>query len=1123
MEHKEQFSDLIKTESKCILSNSLITSSQLWIEVADVMNKDVITISPGETATVAAEKMAQNDISCVIVVGDGNVLGILTETDFLKRVVAAHAETEKINVRDIMSSPVQSVPPDMSVLDASTIAEEKRIKRLPVLDADRLVGIVTQTDLIQALTSYGRWKEISEIMSTDVAGVQKDATVADAAEIMASRDISCVVVLDCDEAVGVFTERDLIARVIALHKNPAQTRIKQVMTSPVVSRNPDYSVHSAARIMETTNIHRLVVTEGKKLCGIVTQTDILKVVRRKLYEEEENNRELLEKSDGNIYTIDLQGRITYVNPAFMKLLGVKQADELIDQPFLPDKFMANPEDRGQLLAELKNASVKKKELALKTADGKRIDVLLFSTLTKNARDEVNGIQGILHDISVKKELDAVKEAEEALEERKEELQIILDSVPALIFYKDKENRIMRANKAMAKVVGMSVKDIVQKSCFELFPDTAGDYWSDDKDVIESGQPKYGIIETMNTVAGVRWLQTDKIPYRDRQGKIIGVIAFSVDITERKQAEEALWDAKEQTEKSKVQLEDVNLKLEAAVERANHLAQQAVAADRAKSEFLANMSHEIRTPMNAIIGFSELLAEEDLTDTQRHHVGIIVESGKNLLQLINDILDFSKIEAGKLDIEITDCSLDQLLAVIESLLQPEAIEKGLDFRILQCSPLPEQIRTDPVRLRQCLINLVNNAIKFTDKGHVYINVSLEKTEDKACICFEVEDTGIGIAPDKQELVLEAFMQADGANTRRFGGTGLGLAITRQLAEMLGGGLTLKSREGSGSVFRLKIDAGVDIKSQRLLDKYEFVSRVNEQAAVSEISEWDRFFGRILVAEDSRTNQMLINLLLERLGLEVTIAEDGKEAVERALNQEFDLIFMDIQMPKMNGYEATKILRAGGLTIPIVALTAHAMKGDDKKCLAAGCDDYLTKPIEHKNLIEVIRKYLPRKGELLTDKIDSATMEVGENAEVYDAEVSDTTLEVELQHIDGDEEVIDWSSLRERIPDEKEIEKIIPVFLGENGKLLGILVAAMRASRTREVKVYASALRGSAANIGANRLAEVAHRLEIMARQKDLSVAETLLQEIITEFERLESFVSNPNWMDVAKQQIAAENR
>jgi len=1122
MEPKERFNDLIRTETRCILSlsDSLITSSQAWPEVADIMNKDVITISPNENATAAAEKMAQNNISCVVVVENEDLVGILTETDLLTRTVAQRTDTDKIRVGDIMSCPVESVPPEISVLDASTMAEEKHIKRLPVVQEGRLLGIITQNDLIRVLTLYDRWKEISEIMTADVAGVQKDATVAEAVGIMASRNISCVVVQDGAEAVGVFTERDLIKRVVTQQKDPEQTRIWQVMTSPVVCTHPDYSIYSAGKIMETANIRRLIVTEGDQLRGVVTETDILKIVRRKLHDEEEKNRDLLEKSDGNIYAIDLHGNTTYVNPAFMRLLEVQHPDELIGRPFLPDRFMVNAHDRDLLLGELRSGAVKKKELALNTASGKRIDVLLFSTLTRDPRHRVNGIQGILHDISVNKELDALREAELALEERKEELQIILDSVPALILYKDKENRIMRVNKAMARVVGISVRDIVGKSCFELFPENAEDYWRDDKDVIESGRPKYGIIETMNTVAGLRWLQTDKIPYKNRQGDIIGVIGFSVDITERKHTEEALLKAKEQTDNSKAQLEEVNIKLETAVERANLLAQQAVAADRAKSEFLANMSHEIRTPMNAIIGFSELLAEEDLNQEQRHHLGIIIESGKNLLQLINDILDFSKIEAGKLDIEITECMLEQLLAVIESLLRPQAIEKGLDFKILQCSPLPKQIRTDPARLRQCLINLVNNAIKFTDKGHVYINVSLEEETDR--ICFEVEDTGIGIPREKQKQVFEAFMQADGASTRRFGGTGLGLAITRQLAQLLGGKLTVKSRDGEGSIFSLKIDAGVDVKSQPLLDAYEFLSLVNQKADISKTAQWDSFFGKVLVAEDSQTNQVLINLLLERLGLQVTIAQDGKDAVERALHQHFDMIFMDIQMPNMNGYEATRILREHGVMIPIVALTAHAMKGDDQKCLAAGCDDYLTKPVEHKKLIEVIRKHLPHKAELLDEKIASTAMEQTENGEIYDNEIPQAPLEGQLQYQDSNQGVIDWECLRERVLDENEIEKIIPVFLGENGKLVGILADAIRAARTSEVKVYASALRGSAANLGAKRLSHFAHQLEVLARQKELSVAEALLQEIIAEFEKLQSFVSKPNWIEIAKQQVTAKN-
>ncbi|GAH36580.1 unnamed protein product, partial [marine sediment metagenome] len=295
---------------------------------------------------------------------------------------------------------------------------------------------------------------------------------------------------------------------------------------------------------------------------------------------------------------------------------------------------------------------------------------------------------------------------------------------------------------------------------------------------------------------------------------------------RKRAEEDLKHAKEQAEKAWAELEQTNLQLEDSIKRASLLAQEAVVAGQAKSEFLANMSHEIRTPMNAIIGFSEVLAEGELTDEQRHHVAIIQESGENLLQLINDILDFTKIEAGKLDIEIVDCPLEQLLAAIESLMRPAATKKELTFDVLQCTELPERIRTDPVRLRQCLTNLVNNAIKFTKEGHVYVNLSLQEVNDKGrpepYIRFDVEDTGIGISADKRELIFEEFMQVDGSSTRRYSGTGLGLSITKQLAHLLDGELSLTSEEGKGSVFSLTIPAGVDVKSQPLFNKYDFVN-------------------------------------------------------------------------------------------------------------------------------------------------------------------------------------------------------------------------------------------------------------------------------------------------------------
>jgi len=418
-------------------------------------------------------------------------------------------------------------------------------------------------------------------------------------------------------------------------------------------------------------------------------------------------------------------------------------------------------------------------------------------------------------------------------------------------------------------------------------------------------------------------------------------------------------------------------LQKAHTHANQKTEKARAANKMKSEFLANMSHEIRTPMNAIIGFSDLLSDEDLTETQLEYLDVIRTSGGNLLNLINDILDFSKIESGKLNTEIIDCSVTQLLSGIESIMLPSASKKKLDFKLLQCTDLPSVIRTDPYRTRQCLINLANNAIKFTENGHVYINVSIKEFDSIVCIVFDVEDTGIGVETDKQEEIFNSFSQADNSTSRKFGGTGLGLAITRQLAELLGGKLLLKSKPQVGSVFTLILPINVDVESQGHIDKYEVACKIT--AEKYEDCQANIFTGKILVAEDHSTNKYLAKILLEKLGFEVDLAESGTEAIEKASNTDFDLIFMDIQMPEMNGYEATRTLRKDGLTTPIIALTASALKGDNEKSIEAGCDDYIPKPIDRKTLVEVIEKYIERQ-ELSSDDIVNVKSQVNELSEL-----------------------------------------------------------------------------------------------------------------------------------------------
>jgi signal transduction histidine kinase/DNA-binding NarL/FixJ family response regulator len=418
------------------------------------------------------------------------------------------------------------------------------------------------------------------------------------------------------------------------------------------------------------------------------------------------------------------------------------------------------------------------------------------------------------------------------------------------------------------------------------------------------------------------------------------------------------------------------KLRKAHIHANLKTEKARTANKKKSEFLANMSHEIRTPMNAIIGFCDILTDEKLTETQMEYLNVIRTSGGNLLNLINDILDFSKIESGKLSTEIIDCSVTQMISGIESIMLPSAIEKNLDFKVLQCGTLPSIIRTDPYRTRQCLINLANNAIKFTKDGHVYINVSINNVDGVDCIVFDVEDTGIGIELDRQEEIFNSFSQADSSTSRNYGGTGLGLTITKQLAKLLNGKLLLKSKPQVGSVFTLILPVNIDIESQPHIDKYEIISKVT---AETENDPENIFTGRVLVAEDCKTNKYLAKLLLEKLGFEVELAESGKKAVKKASNANFDLIFMDIEMPEMNGYEATKILRNNGLNTPIIALTAKALKGDCEKCLQAGCDDYISKPVDKKTLVNVIEKYIDRQS-LSSDDVMNVKSQVDELSEL-----------------------------------------------------------------------------------------------------------------------------------------------
>jgi len=393
-----------------------------------------------------------------------------------------------------------------------------------------------------------------------------------------------------------------------------------------------------------------------------------------------------------------------------------------------------------------------------------------------------------------------------------------------------------------------------------------------------------------------------------------------------------------------------------------------AASQAKSEFLANMSHEIRTPMTAILGYADMLCDDGelLADPRQSTEAIqsINANANHLLTVINDVLDVSKIEAGQMGVEKIDTSPAIVVEEVVKLVSARARGKGVEFRVSYETGIPALIQTDPTRLRQILLNLCGNAIKFTDVGSVTVKVDCDPEARQ--VRFRVADTGIGMTPEQLDAVASfaAFTQADPSMTRKFGGTGLGLRISSSLAAILGGSMEVESILGEGSTFTVSVDTG-DLTSTRWIEPMSVCSileaeaRASQRVSKGDCTEQPLKGIRILLAEDGRDNQRVIYFHLERAGAEVNICENGRIAVEDIENSEPEslphVILMDMQMPELDGYETTRVLRDAGFAMPIVSITAHAMEGDRERCLSAGCDDYLTKPIDKKELVDTCVRY------------------------------------------------------------------------------------------------------------------------------------------------------------------------
>jgi two-component system, sensor histidine kinase and response regulator len=546
-----------------------------------------------------------------------------------------------------------------------------------------------------------------------------------------------------------------------------------------------------------------------------------------------------------------------------------------------------------------------------------------------------------------------KRAEEALRAHEEELRTIVANVPAAIFQfyarHNGEMGLHYVNGRFAETMGLTgpSESLLDQFKAQLDPRDMPRFITALQEVVAEKR-LWSFEGRVRTPQGdLRWFTSAATPIQ-REDELIfnGMV---IDITNRKLAEEELQQYAEALKTSNKALEQAK--------------REAECANRAKSEFLANMSHEIRTPMTAILGYVDLIADENIGRTIREHIAVIRRNGEHLLKVIGDILDLSKIEAGKLEIRMSRCSPVQVMSEVVALMRVQAEAKGLSLKMEIVGDVPDTVQTDPMLLRQILSNLVGNAVKFTIQGEICVTARMTTDTQSPRLRFDVADMGIGLTQEQIRTLFKPFSQADNSSTRSFGGTGLGLCISKHLAEALGGDITVKSEPGKGSTFTATINPAPPEDSRSIQEAAQSLAKPRAPTTISQPADKSKplLNGRVLLVEDSLDNQRLISYVLEKAGAKVTTADNGHIAVETALaaqntDDRFDAILMDIQMPVLDGYEATRQLRLRGFAGPIIALTASVTIQDRDLCVAAGCTDYLTKPIDRQRLIELLARYL-----------------------------------------------------------------------------------------------------------------------------------------------------------------------
>jgi PAS domain S-box-containing protein len=765
-------------------------------------------------------------------------------------------------------------------------------------------------------------------------------------------------------------------------------------------------------------------------------------------------RAIIEGALDGVIAIDRDGRITTWNCQAERMFGWTAA-EAIGQQFADVVLNGRCNDlmaSGLMDPESETVSKWRQrcELVGVHRSGRDFPIELATTPIRHGNEIT--FCAFVRDISERKEAEHALRTSEGQARR---LAVVAAHTHNAVVITDVDTRIEWVNEGFTRITGYTLDEVVGRKPGQFLqgPGTDPEQVEFMRSRIRAGLPFQTEIKNYSKSGREYWLAIEVQPLRTSDGRLTGFMAIEADITSRKTAEQELRRAKELAE----------------------------AANEAKSAFLANMSHEIRTPLTGILGFTEVLRSGTVSGPQtQSYLGIIHSCGTHLLTLLNDILDLSKIEAGRMDFENVQCSPQQVVTDVLSLLRVRAQEKGLALEAVWTTDVPESIQTDPARLRQLLMNLIANAIKFTEKGSVSVLIAARRDISGWTLEFTIRDTGIGIAPEQIGRIFLPFDQADNSITRKFGGTGLGLAISRHIALGLGGDITVESRQGHGSTFKATIATGpleeVRFLPLQLSESIQPAQNNSEARSKSR----DLTGVRVLLVEDGETNRDLISLVLTRANAKVICACNGQEGVEAAEAGEFDVVLMDMQMPIMDGYSAAQRLRSGGSRLPIIALTAHAMRGDREKCLAAGCTGYLTKPIQIDRLLETVAS--------------QANCNSGPTID------PDTEGEWAAEGMSMESRGRISSSLPTALP---KFRQIIVKFIESLGDRRDQMHRELSEDRWDDLAKSAHWLKGAGGTVGFECFTEPARRLEQAARRGQPQDADNCLREIDCLIDRIET--------------------